>query len=85
MIGMEYCNYTAGHLYNKHRVLSDVHRMFLLYVMGTNINTNLNEFCKILDPILGFFPTFSSPDIQYILKICKEKQWKPQRHQTEQS
>ena len=54
---MEYFSYSAEHLYNKHKVLSNVHRMFLLNMMGTNINMNLNEFCKILDPIL-FFPHF---------------------------
>ena len=43
---MEYSSYTAEHLYNKHRVLSNVRRMFLLYMMGTNINTNLNEAMK---------------------------------------
>ena len=55
---MEYSSYTAEHLYNKHRVFSNIRRMFLLYIMGKNINTNLNEFRKILDPILFFFPHF---------------------------
>ena len=51
---MEYSSYTAEHLYNKHKVLSNVHRMFLLNMMGTHINMNLNEFRMTLDPILLF-------------------------------
>ena len=56
-IGMEYYRYTAEHLC-KHRVLSNVRRMFLLYMTGKNINRNRNEFRKILHPILLFSPLF---------------------------
>ena len=69
---MEYSSYTAEHLYNKHRVLSNVHRMLLSYMMGTNINTNLNEFCKFLDPVLVFFPLFPGLISSYFENLQRE-------------
>ena len=69
---MEYSSYTAERLYNKHRVLSNIHRMLLLYMMGTNINTNLNEFCKFLDPVLVFFPLFPGLISSYFENLQRE-------------
>ena len=69
---MEYSSYTAERLYNKQRVLSNVHRMLLLYMMGTNINTNLNEFCKFLDPGLVFFPLFPGLISSYFENLQRE-------------
>ena len=79
---MEYSSYTAEHLYNKHKVLSNVHRIFLLNMMGTHINMNLNEFRMTLDPILLFshflqswYPVYFENLQREAVKTSKTSSW----------